>query len=169
MPSDGLGIRRRRPATASDAAVAGGIAAILSGVPSTAYALARGRDPLEAALAAGTLLLPRERRPALLLPAATIVHLTLSIGWAFVLARMLPRRHVAASATAAGLAIAALDLGVVGRRFPAIRALPPAPQIADHLAYAWTVAAVLRSRAPAPPRGGAWGGRRRGAAPGGRP
>jgi hypothetical protein len=145
MRSPGPGIRRRRRA-AGDAAVAGGIAAIVSGAPSTAYAVARGRDPLEAALAAGTLLLPRERRPALLLPAATIVHLTLSIGWASVLSRVLPRRHAAASATAAGLAIAALDLGVVGRRFPAIRALPLAPQIADHIAYAWTVAAVLHRR-----------------------
>ena len=169
MPSGSPGSGLRRRATASDAALAGGLAAILSGVPSTTHAVARGRDPLEAALAAGTLVLPRERRPALLLPAATIVHLTLSIGWAFVLARVLPRRHTAAAATVAGLAIAALDLGVIGRRFPAIRALPLAPQIADHLAYAWTVAAVLRSRAPAPPRGGAWGARRRGAAPRGRP
>ena len=143
---------RRRPATASDAAVAGAIAAILSGVPSTIYALAHGRDPLEGALAAGTLLLPRERRHALLLPAATIVHLTLSFGWALVLARTLPERHVPTSATVAGLAIAALDLGLVGRRFPAIRALPAAPQIADHLAYAWTVAAVLQRRRHATPR-----------------
>ena len=138
--------RTRRPVSASDAVVAGGIAAILSGAPSTIYALAHGRDPLEGALAAGTLLLPRERRPALLLPAATIVHLTLSFGWALVLARTLPRRHVPSSATVAGLAIAALDLGLVGRHFPAIRALPAAPQIADHLAYAWTVAAVLHRR-----------------------
>jgi len=145
MRSPGPGLRRRRRA-ARDAAVAGGIAAIVSGAPSTAYAVARGRDPLEAALAAGTLLLPRERRRALLLPAATIVHLTLSIGWASVLSRVLPRRRAAVPATAAGLAIAALDLGVVGRRFPAIRALPLAPQIADHIAYAWTVAAVLHRR-----------------------
>ena len=145
MRSPGPGLWRRRPA-ARDAAVAGGIAAIVSGAPSTAYAVARRRDPLEAALAAGTLLLPRERRRALLLPAATIVHLTLSIGWASVLSRVLPRRRAAVPATAAGLAIAALDLGVVGRRFPAIRALPLAPQIADHIAYAWTVAAVLHRR-----------------------
>jgi len=73
------------------AAVAGEITAILSGAPSTIYALARGRDPLEGALAAGTLLLPRARRHALLLRAATIVHLALSIGWALVLARTLPQ------------------------------------------------------------------------------
>jgi hypothetical protein len=86
---------------------------------------------------------------------ATIAHLTLSFGWAIALARALPQRHGARSATLAGLAIAALDLGVIGRRFPAIRALPLAPQVADHLAYAWTVAAVLgrrRSQAKLTPR-----------------
>ena len=60
----------------------------------------------------------------MLLLAAVPVHLALSLGWALLLARVLPRRHTVAWATAAGLAIAALDLGVVGRRFPRIRALP---------------------------------------------
>ncbi len=139
-----------RATSARDVALAGGVAAVLSGVPSTVYALARGRDPLEGALAAGTLLLPREHRPLLLLTAATIVHLTLSFGWAIVLSRALPPRRAARSATLAGLAIAALDLGLIGRRFPAIRALPVAPQVADHLAYAWTVAAVLVRRRSRP-------------------
>jgi len=57
-------------------------------------------------------------------PAATIAHLTFSFGWAIVLARALPQRHPPRSATLAGPAIAALDLGVIGRRFPAIQALP---------------------------------------------
>ena len=35
----------------------------------------------------------------------------------------------------AGLAIAALDLGLVGRRFPRIAALPLLPQLADHAAF----------------------------------
>ncbi len=126
--------------------IAGGAAAILSGLPSTVHALLRRQDPLEGALAAGTLLLPEERRAARLLPAATIVHLTLSIGWAAVLTRVLPERRLPRSATLAGLGIAALDLGLIGRRFPAIRALSPGPQVADHLVYAWTVAAVLASR-----------------------
>jgi hypothetical protein len=46
----------------------------------------------------------------------------------------------------AGLGIAALDLGIVGRRVPRIRALPLAPQVADHLAYTETVAVVLARR-----------------------
>jgi hypothetical protein len=45
-----------------------------------------------------------------------------------------------------GLAIAALDLGIGGRLFPRIRALPPAPQVADHVAYGATVGYVLARR-----------------------
>jgi hypothetical protein len=52
-----------------------------------------------------------------------------------VLARLLPRRHAAVWGAVAGLAIAALDLGVVGRRVPAIRELPQGPQWADHVAF----------------------------------
>ena len=133
----------------ADALVAGAVAAVLSGAPSTLHALATGRDPLEASLAAGTLLLRRERRPARLLAAAAVAHAGLSLGWAGVLAAVLPRRHATAAAVAAGLAIAALDLGVVGRRFERIRALPLAPQVLDHVAYAVTVAVVLRRRAAA--------------------
>jgi hypothetical protein len=130
----------------ADALAAGAVAAVLSGAPSTLHALLTGRDPLEASLAAGTLLLPRERRPARLLPAAAVAHVALSLGWAAVLAVVLPRRHATAGAVVAGLAIAALDLGVVGRRFDRIRALPLAPQVLDHVAYAVTVAVVLERR-----------------------
>ena len=97
-------------------------------------------------MAAGTLLLPRETRASRLLPAAALAHASLSLGWAFVLALLLPRRRLLLWSTVYGLAIAALDLGVIGRHFPRIRALPLAPQVADHLAYAWTVGLVLRAR-----------------------
>jgi hypothetical protein len=63
-----------------------------------------------------------------------------------VLAAALPRRRTLAWSAAAGLSIAALDLGVIGRRYPRIRALPLAPQVLDHLAYAAAVAEVLRRR-----------------------
>jgi len=129
-----------------DALPAGLVAALLSGAPSTAHALVTGRSPIEGALAAGTLLLPRERRPVPLLLAAVPVHLALSLGWAFVLAVGLPRRRTAAFGALAGLGIAALDLGVIGRRFPRIRALPQAVQVADHLAYGASVGAVLSNR-----------------------
>jgi hypothetical protein len=129
-----------------DALAAGAVAAVLSGAPSTLHALATGRDPLEASLAAGTLLLGRERRPARLLVAAAVAHVALSLGWAVALAVVLPRRRTMAAAAAAGLAIAALDLGVVGRRYPRIRALPLVPQVLDHVAYAVTVGVVLQHR-----------------------
>jgi hypothetical protein len=138
-----------RPAPA-DVLVAAAVAAVLSGAPSTAHALLSGTDPLEASLAAGTLLLPRERRASRLLAAAAAVHAALSLGWAFVLAALLPRRRTGVVAAGAGLAIAALDLGVVGRRFPRIRALPLVPQVLDHVAYAVVVGIVLERR-----RGGA--------------
>jgi hypothetical protein len=129
-----------------DALAAGAVAAVLSGAPSTLHALLTGVDPLEASLAAGTLLLRHERRPVRLLAAAAVVHVALSLGWAVVLARVLPRRRTAGASALAGLAIAALDLGLVGRRFERIRALPLVPQVLDHVAYAVTVGVVLERR-----------------------
>jgi hypothetical protein len=139
----------------ADAVVAGGVAALLSGVPSTLDALARRTNPLEASLAAGTLLLPREQRASRLLPAALVAHAALSLGWALVLAVVLPRRGTPAWSLPAGLLIAALDLGIVGRRFERIRELRTAPQVLDHLAYAATVGCVL-SRRRALRRGASW-------------
>jgi hypothetical protein len=132
--------------TLGDAFAAGTVAALVSGTPSTVHALLAGARPLDASLAAGTLLLPRERRPGRLLLAAVPVHLALSLGWALVLALLLPRRRTACFGALAGLAIAALDLGVIGRRFERIRGLPQIPQVADHLAYGATVGAVLSIR-----------------------
>jgi hypothetical protein len=74
------------------------------------------------------------------------VHLTLSLGWAWVLAAILPERRTAAWGAAAGAGIAALDLGLIGGRLPRIRALPQVPQILDHLAYGAVVGAVLEAR-----------------------
>ncbi len=136
---------RGRP-TPADVLAAAAVAAILGGAPSTAHALLTRADPLEASLAAGTLLLPREERAARLLPAAIVAHAALSLCWAVVLAAILPRRRTIVPAVMAGLAVAALDLGVVGRRFPRIRALALVPQILDHVAYAVTVGIVLERR-----------------------
>lgn len=135
-----------QPHPVADGVVAGAVAAAVSGVPSTIWALLTGRSVAEGALAAGSLLLPDERRPIVLAAAAVPVHLALSFGWAVVIATMLPRRRPVLWATLAGLGIAALDLGVVGRRFPRIHALPQPPQVADHLAYGATVGAVLAFR-----------------------
>ncbi|HUR86611.1 MAG TPA: hypothetical protein VMY78_14810 [Solirubrobacteraceae bacterium] len=136
----------RDRAPTSDVLAAAAVAAVLSGAPSTAHALLTRGDPLEASLAAGTLLLPHEQRAPRLLAAAAVAHAALSLGWAFVLAALLPRRHATIAGAAAGIAIAALDLGVVGRRVARIRALPLAPQVLDHVAFAVTVATVLERR-----------------------
>jgi hypothetical protein len=122
------------------------VAAVLSGLPSTTYALVTGGDPLAPTLAAGSLLLPRETRSERLLIAAIPVHVAISLGWGLALARILPRRPSLTAGVVAGIAIAALDLGLVGRRSARIRALPLWPQLADHVAYGITVAAVLRRR-----------------------
>ncbi|HEU5475378.1 MAG TPA: hypothetical protein VFV67_32445 [Actinophytocola sp.] len=122
---------------------AGLVAGVLSGAPSTVYALLAGRDVLEATVAAGSILLPNETRRGRLLAAALPVHCGLSVGWGVVLAAVLPRRRTVPFGVAAGAAIAALDLGLVGRRLPRIRALPVLPQVLDHLLFGAVAGAVL--------------------------
>jgi len=129
-----------------DVLAAGLAGAVLSGVPSTAVTLFKRESLLDGAAAAGTILLRGERRTLPLLAAAVPVHLALSCGWAAVLSAALPRRATVPAAIAGGLAIAALDLEVVGRAFPAIRALPQGRQWADHVAYGLAVGVVVRRR-----------------------
>jgi hypothetical protein len=138
-------VSRPREALA-DGLRAGLVASIVSGAPSTVHALLAGADPLEATLAAGTLLLPGEERRSRLLRAAAPVHLALSVGWGIALAALLPRRRTLAAGALGGLLIAALDLGIIGRRFPRIRALPVGPQVADHVAFGAVVGAVVARR-----------------------
>ncbi|HUH15719.1 MAG TPA: hypothetical protein VML35_07530 [Gaiellaceae bacterium] len=116
-------------------------AAALSGVPSTLHALATGRDPLAATVAAGSILLPRETSRTRLAAAAVPVHLVLSLGWTLVLDRAGVR--TARAGALAGLAVAALDLGVARRRFPRVRALPLLPQLADHALFGAVAARLL--------------------------
>ena len=114
---------------------------MLSGAPSTLHALATGRDPLEAALAAGSILLPRETRRGRLLAAAVPVHLALSLGWALALDRAGVRS--ARRGALAGLAIGVVDLSLAARVLPRIHALPVLPQLADHAAYGAVAGHVL--------------------------
>ena len=125
-------------------------AAVLSGTPSTAHAIATGADPLEASAAAGSILLPNEKRLGRLLAAAVPVHLALSFGWAIALAATLPLKRPVTEGATAGLAIAAFDLGVMGRLFPRSRALPPLPQVADHVAFG-VITAIALARDPKQP------------------
>jgi hypothetical protein len=130
-----------------DVLAAGLAGAVLSGIPSTVHALATGGDVLAGGRAAGAMLLPVERRTVALLAAAAPVHLALSLGWAAVLAPLLPRGAEVPAGIAGALAIAALDLRVIApRRFPAVAALPQPPQWADHVAFGAAVGAVLARR-----------------------
>jgi hypothetical protein len=113
------------------------VAGTLSGVPSTLDALVRGRSILESTRAAGTLL----GRHSLVRGAAA--HAGLSVLWTGVLCVVLPRRCEPAWGALAGAGIAALDLGLARRRWPAIAALPTTPQVADHIAFGALVGAVL--------------------------
>lgn len=111
---------------------------MLSGVPSTAHTLATGGSLLDSTRAAGTLL----GRPTVLRGA--LAHAAISLWWTWVMDRLGVRGP--ATGAVVGAAIAGLDLGVVGRRFPAIRALRPLPQVADHLAFGAVVGWALRPR-----------------------
>lgn len=105
------------------------------------YALATGRDPLEAVLAAGAVVLPRETSRVKLAAAAVPVHLALSLGWTLVLDRAGVR--TARGGALAGLAIGVLDLGIAAQAFPRVRALPLGPQLADHAAFGAIAARLL--------------------------
>jgi hypothetical protein len=131
---------------AADALVAGLAGAVLSGAPSTVVTALSGGSVLDGVLAAGSILLPREERPLVLAAASVPVHLALSVGWAAAMAAALPRRRTVPAAVAGALAIAALDLGVIARRFPRVRALPQGRQWADHVAYGLTVGVVIVRR-----------------------
>jgi len=122
---------------------AGAVAGALSGVPSTVHAVATGRSPVDALEAAGTLLLADDSLPSARAAAGLVAHGAISLGWGVVLAAVLPRRRSVLWGALAGLAIAGLDLGVLGRRSPRIRALPTAPQVADHVAFGALVGAVV--------------------------
>jgi hypothetical protein len=123
-------------------ALAGAVAAAAAGLPSTVHALATGGDLLEATRAAGTLVPGRRDRPGVV--AGVAVHLVVSAGWTAVLATI-DRRHRlgALGGGAAGLLVAAFDLEVAGRRYPAIRSLPRLPQWLDHVAFGALVGALL--------------------------
>lgn len=110
---------------------------MVSGAPSTLLALAQGRPVLEATRAAGTLL------GAPTLPRAVVAHGVISLWWTAVLARVLPRSRPVLWGAATGVGIAVLDLELIGRRFPAVRALPKLPQYLDHAAFGVAVAGVL--------------------------
>ncbi len=72
--------------------------------------------------------------------------MVISVGWGIVFAAALPRRRTVRAGAVAGLAVAAIDLGLVGRRLDRIAALPLLPQLCDHVAYGASVGGVIRRR-----------------------
>jgi hypothetical protein len=146
-------MRRRRVIDVVGAGIAG---AVLSGAPSTVWTLIEGGDLTESGRAVGKVLLPRSNRTWVLLAAGAPVHVALSLGWASVLGAVLPQRAEPAFGALGGLAIAGLDLVVLGRFFGPIAALPQGRQWADHVAFGVTVGVVLQAtrRAGHPPRRG---------------
>lgn len=134
-------------ATVRDWLFAGGAATLLSGIPSTLWALLSGNDVTEATRAAGAMILPDETRLVRLFLAATVVHVVVSFFWAAVLIWLLPRRHVTAYATAAALLIGVIDLRLIAPIFfPAVAALEFWPQMADHAMWGITFGAALAYR-----------------------
>lgn len=132
----------RRPGIVLRAAA---VAAVLSGVPSTAWTLIDGGDLLASTRAAGQMLLPGAGNGRRALMAGALVHSALSVGWSAVLVAVLPRRRTVAAGAVAGLGIAAVDLAIARARFPAVAALPTAPQVADHVAFGVLTALVRRA------------------------
>jgi hypothetical protein len=137
-------VRSRRDAT--DGVVAGAVAGLFSGAPSTAHALLTGRELTASTRAvAGLIGLTRAAAPVQLAAGATM-HAGLSIGWGVIGAFVLPRRGTVVVAALAGLGVGAVDLGIGRRRVPALRALPLAPQLADHVAFGAIAGAVIAAR-----------------------
>ena len=107
------------------------LATLLSGIPSTLYALLTGGDAMEATRAAGAM----AGRPDSIV-AAVLVHMLVSAFWAVVLWRLLPARYTILWAVLASAAIGLLDLKLIAPAFfPDVAALAFWPQFADHLMW----------------------------------
>jgi hypothetical protein len=126
---------------------AGVTASLVSGVPSTAWALVTRDSPLAATRAAGTLLPGRRHRPSLI--GGVLSHFGISTLWVAVLGLVDRRWRLGpVGGVVAALGIAALDLGIIGRRYPAIATLPQLPQWADHVVFGAILGAMLRRGRP---------------------
>ena len=120
-------------------------ATLLSGIPSTVYALVTGGDALEATRAAGAMV----GRPDSIV-AAGAVHAAVSLFWTSLLWLVLPLKHTTLWALAASAGIAVLDLRIIAPVFfPEIAALAFWPQFADHLMWGACVGLPLEYRSRA--------------------
>jgi hypothetical protein len=138
---------RLRPARLLDLLCAWLVATLLSGLPSTVYAYVTGGDVMAASRAAAAMVGRAEGLPSQVFVAAAAVHAAVSLFWAVVLAMLLPRRGTVLCALLASAGIALLDLRVIAPAwFPAVAALPIAPQLADHLMWGLCIGMTLDLR-----------------------
>ena len=121
-------------------------AAVLGGAPSTLDALRRQRQLRSAVVyvrdatrAIGTLLPPG--RPSFVRGA--VIHVGISVLCGEALARALPERRSTLWGATAGLLLGVVNVGMIGRRFPAIAALPLVPQLADNVAFGAVFAFIV--------------------------
>ena len=132
-----------------DLLIAGSVAALVSGLPSTLFALATGGDVTEATRAAGAMLIPASSSFRELFLAAAVVHTAVSFFWAAILVLILPRARVMLWASVAALAIGLFDLLVIAPLFfPEVADLSLGPQMADHLMWGASLGWVLARRWP---------------------
>ena len=93
----------------------------------------------DATRAIGTLLPPG--RPSFVRGA--VIHVGISVLCGEALAHTLPERRSTVWGGAAGLVLGIVNVGLIGRRFPAIAALPLVPQLADNVAFGAIFAFVV--------------------------
>jgi RimJ/RimL family protein N-acetyltransferase len=123
-------------------------ASVLGGTPSLLNALAHGggrgawRYGLDATRAIGSLAPPGRR--SIVAGAGAHAAISLVAGQAF--GRFLPRRHSILWAAGGGAVMGLVGVGIIGRRFPAIRELALGPQIADNIAFGVIFAVVADRR-----------------------
>jgi hypothetical protein len=133
----------------ADLLVSGAAATLLSGLPSTLYAIAMREDVSAATRAAGAMVLGPRASFAELFLAAAFVHVAISFFWAAILVAILPRQRTIMWAIVGAMLIGVLDLRVIAPVFfPEVAALPFLQQMADHLMWGASVgiALVLRRR-----------------------
>lgn len=123
------------------------MASLLGGAPSTVIAVVTGGPGRGAEY-----LLDTTRRVGVLVPPfrpgltrGVVAHLAISLLVGEMLARVVPRRRSVLWGGLAGLATGIVNVGVVGRRIPAIASLPLGPQLADNVAFG-VVFAVIADR-----------------------
>lgn len=113
------------------------MASLFAAAPSILYSLhhagPRGawQYGLRATRAIATLV--PSRRPSIALGVATRFGISIAVGQAF--GRLLPRRRSTVWGAFGGAAVGLVGIGVVGRRFAAIRELPFGAQLADNIAF----------------------------------